>query len=113
TLLHVAKMDVEIFAARRSPRLRHVLSEDLARSNAFHEYCAEVSDQGSDKVVWLECVGGADCCCFLAQRAKHAADDLCLAVEIHETLLNETREFQVAIQFEMLLGFERGLGRAA
>ena len=38
SFFHVAEMDVEILAARRSPSLRHVLREDLPRPNAFDEY---------------------------------------------------------------------------
>src|SRR4051812_27628449 len=36
--LNIAEVDVEILAAGWSPRLRHVLRKDLARSNAFNQY---------------------------------------------------------------------------
>src|SRR5690242_1634462 len=75
TLLQVAKVNVEIFAAGGSPRLRHVLREDLARSNALDQNRAEVSDQRRDEVLLLKGVSSADRSCFLAQRAKHATHD--------------------------------------
>src|SRR6185295_2030216 len=111
-LFHVAEMDVEIFAARWSPRFCHVLREDFARANAFNKHGAKISDQRGDEVLGLKRVCSANCRRFLAQRAKHTADNLRLAIEIYEALFDETREFQVAIELEMLLEFERRLGRA-
>src|ERR1043165_3613384 len=67
SFLHVAEVDIEIFSAGRSPRLRHVLREDVARSNSFYQYSAEVSDQRSDKILRLERIGAAESRGFLAE----------------------------------------------
>src|SRR5689334_9269136 len=96
-LLHVAEVNVEVSAAGWSPRFCHVLREDLTRANAFYEHGAEVSNQRGDEVMRLERVSSADCRRFLVQRTKHAADDFRLAIKVHETLFDETREFQVTI----------------
>src|SRR5215212_4409871 len=66
-LLHIAKVDIEISSARRSPRLRHVLRKNLARPDAFDEHRAEIANQRRDEIPGLQRVSRADGRCFLAQ----------------------------------------------
>src|SRR6185312_7337305 len=111
-LFHVAEVDIQIFSTRWAAGFRHVLRKDFARADAFYENGAEIANQRRDEILRLQCVSAADGSCFLAQRAKNTADDFRLSIEIHEPLFDEAREFQVAIEFELLLGFERRFGRA-
>src|SRR5215212_5676358 len=106
-------MDVEISSTGGSPRLSHVLREDVARTDTFDEHSAEVSYQGRNEVLGLKGVGTADGGRLLAQRAKHTADDFGLAIEVYQTLFNQARELQITIKLEVLLGLERGLSRTA
>src|SRR6202008_2671034 len=111
TFLHVTEVNVEIFAAGWAPGFRHVLRKDFARADTFDQHGAEIPDQWREKVLRLQCVCGSHSRRFLAQGTKHSADDLCLQVEIHQTLFHETCELQVTIEFEMLLGLECGFSR--
>src|ERR1044072_5358979 len=113
TFLHVAEVNVEIAAAGWSPRFGHVLCKDVARADSFNEYSAEVSDQWRYEVVRLESVGSPHRRRFLPKRTKYPTNNLCLPVEIHETLFHEASELQITIEFEMLLGFERGFSHTA
>src|SRR4030095_10025816 len=49
-LFHIAEMYIEISAARRSSRLRHVLSKNISRSNPFYQHSAEVADQWCNEI---------------------------------------------------------------
>ena len=87
-------MNVQILAAGRSPRLRHVLRKDVARSNALDEHRAEITDQRRDEILWLERVSGSNCRRFLTKRAKHTANDFRLPVKIDESFFYESRQLQ-------------------
>src|SRR5258707_212625 len=50
TFVQITKVNVEIFAAGRSPGLRHVLRKNLAGTNAFDEHRAEIANDRSDEV---------------------------------------------------------------
>src|SRR6185369_1396283 len=76
-LLHVAEMNVEISAARRSPGFRHVLRKNISRANSFDEHGAEITDQRRDEVLWLQCVCSSNGRRFLTERTKHTTNDLC------------------------------------
>src|SRR6266550_2909298 len=65
--LPVTKVNIEIFTARRSPRLRHILRKDVARTNSLDENGTQVTNQRRQKIVLLERVGAADRGGFLAQ----------------------------------------------
>src|ERR1043165_6719382 len=110
-LRQIAKVNIEISAARWSPRLGHVLRKDLTWLDALDEHRAEIANQRRDEVLRFERVGGADRGRFLAQRTKYAADDLRLPVKIDQPFFDESREFQVAINFEQLIGLERRFAR--
>ena len=113
TFFHVAKVNIQIAAAGRTPGLGHVLRKNVARANPFDEDCAQVPNQRCDEILRLQCIGRTDGSSFLAQRAKHAADNLRLPVEIDQTLLDQTRKLQVTVKLEHLRGLQRRLGRAA
>src|SRR5690349_8435866 len=111
SFLHVAEVNVEVFAAGWSPRLRHVLRKDISRANALNEHGAEISNQWRDEVLRLQRVCGSNSRSFLAEGPKHTTNNLCLAVEIYETLFHQPSELQITIEFEMLLGFEPRFSR--
>src|SRR6267143_6183157 len=60
TSLPVTKVNVEIFTARGSPRLRHILRKDIARTDSLDKNRTEVTNQRRQKIVLLERVGTAD-----------------------------------------------------
>src|SRR5687767_712490 len=92
TLVHVAEMDIQIFAARWTISFRHVLRKDIPRPNTLNEDGAEIANQGREEILWLQSISAANCRRLLAQRAKHSADDFRLPVEIHEPFFDETYE---------------------
>src|SRR5215212_1398821 len=106
-------MDVEISSTGGSPRLSHVLRKDVARTDTFDEHSAEVSYQRRNEVLGLKGVRTTDRGRLLAQRAKHTADDFGLAIEVYQTLFNQTRELQITIKLEVLLGLEGSLSQTA
>src|SRR5207247_940363 len=82
-----------------TPRLRHVLPQDLGRLRPHHEHRAEVADQGREHVpvgAALERVRRSDRLAFLPERADQAPDDLALAVQARESLLQSASEPQEA-----------------
>src|SRR5215204_5616329 len=83
TLLHIAKMNVEIPTAGRPPGLCHVLGKNITRSYSFYEHCAEIANQWRNEVTRLQRVRGTDRCRFLAQRTKATTDNLCLAIKVY------------------------------
>src|ERR1700730_10066850 len=78
--LPVTKVNIEIFTARRSPRLRHILRKDIARTDSLDKNRTEVTNQRRQKIVPLERVGTAYCGGFLAQRAKDTPNNFCLTI---------------------------------
>src|SRR4029079_9080121 len=54
SLGHIAEMNVEIASAGRPPGLCHVLREDVARANAFHEHGAKIANQRRDEILLFE-----------------------------------------------------------
>src|SRR6185503_4465868 len=97
-LFHIAKVDIEIATAGRSPGFGHVLRENFARSNSFHEYCAEIANQRRDEVVRLERISGAHGSSFLAERAKNASHHFRLPIEVDEPFLNQACQLQITIK---------------
>src|SRR4051812_20500679 len=87
--VHISKMNIQIAAARRSPRFGHVLREDFARANPFNEDRAQVSNQRRDEVFLIESVRTADCGRLLAQRSKHATHNFGLPVQVDEAFFNK------------------------
>src|ERR1043165_9763854 len=87
-LRQIAKVNIEISAARWSPRLGHVLREDLTWLDTLDEHRAEIADQRRDEVLRFERVRGADRGRFLAQRTKYAADDFRLPVKIDQAFFD-------------------------
>src|SRR6267142_2250772 len=65
--LPVTKVNVEIFTARRSPRFRHILRKDIARTNSLDENGTQVKNQRRQKTMPFERVSTADRGGFLAQ----------------------------------------------
>ena len=61
----------------------------------------------------LKRVGRSNGSRLLPQGSKNTTNDFRLPVEIHQSLFDETREFQIAIKVEMLFRFERRFSRAA
>src|SRR5690349_4669171 len=104
-------MDIELAAARRRIALRHVLLEYLDRCRALHEHRSEISDQRRQDVAALECVGTPDGVSFLAERPEQATDDLRLAVQRDETLLERPRQPHPVVEIENLFARERGRWR--
>jgi hypothetical protein len=119
----IAVMDVELASARGRVTLCHVLLDDLVRLRALNQHRAEVPDQRGEDVAFgaVEGVRAADGVRLLAEGAEQSADDLCLAVEIDETLLEGARQSHIVVELEAVLprqsrgsgGFAARFGRGA
>ena len=103
-------MNVEIAAARVGRPLRHVLAEDLERTHADGHQGAHVADEREDRVAALERVGRRDGLPFLPQGAIETADDLALAEEDDEPLLDVAREPREVVHLQQLIAVQR-IGR--
>src|ERR1051326_796443 len=90
-LREIAKVNVEISATRWTPRLRHVLREDLTWLDALDEHRAEIANQRRDEVLRFERVRGADRGRFLAQRTKYAPNNFLLPARIDKPFFAEPR----------------------
>src|SRR4051812_44521854 len=90
----IAVVNIQLASACGRITLRHVLLDDLIRSCALHEHRAKVADQRRKNVSFLpvERICAADCVCFLSERPEQSTDDLCLPVEIDESLLERSSQ---------------------
>src|ERR1043165_3632092 len=91
TFLHVAKVDIQIFPARRAPGFGHVLRKDLARADTFDEDRPEIANDRRDEIVRTERISRAHGSGFLAERTENAADNFRLAIEIDDALFDQPR----------------------
>src|SRR5580693_4471799 len=96
-----------IFAQRRRSEFRHVLGEDVARGDAFHEQRADVANHGSDPVAFFQGVAGADGDGFLAEAGIKAADNFILAEEADHSLFELAVQLHVVVEVEMLRAGQR------
>src|SRR2546427_8233339 len=116
--LEVVEVDVELAPAGRTPRLGHVLAQDLHGLRAHDEHGAEVTDERREDVPMrtaLQRVRGRYRLPLLPERPEQPADHLALPGQGGEPLLQRPRQPQVAIDFEQLLAGEprrEGPGRA-
>ena len=108
-LVHVTEMDVEILSAGRSPGFSHVLRKNFARPNSFDEDRSQIANDRRDEIIRSKSVGRADCSRFLAQRTIDTADNFRLPVEIDDAFFDQSRQLQIAIQLEHLIGRERSV----
>ena len=97
----IAEVDVQLAAARRRVGLGHVLFEDLDGCRALHQHRAHVADERRHHVASLERKARTDGIGFLPKRAKEPADDLCLAVERDEPLLERPREAHPVVELKL------------
>src|SRR5271168_1129988 len=103
-----------VFAQRGRSEFRHVLSEDVARRDAFYQQRADIADHGRDPVAFFQGVAGADGDGFLAEARIEAADDFILAEEADHALFELAIKLHVVVKVEVLLAGERlgaGLSR--
>src|ERR1700682_2435572 len=107
TLLHITEMNVQITAPRWSPGFGHVLRKDLARLDSTDEHRTQIANDRRQEILRLQRVSRAHRGSFLAQRAKHAADNFRLAIEIDQALFEQPRQLQVAIKLEHLFRLQR------
>src|SRR3569623_2383317 len=89
----VAEMDVQLASARGRVAFRHVLANDLERLRALDQHRAKVAYERAQDVAGaaIECERAAAGSRLLPQRAKEAADNLRMPVEMHEPLLERAR----------------------
>ena len=66
-IVEIAEMAGAVFAFGGRSVLGHVLRENVAGRDAFHEQRADVADHGREPVLFFQGVGGADGNGFLAQ----------------------------------------------
>src|SRR6266536_1700251 len=111
--LQVTEMYIEIAAPRGSAGLGHILREDIARSNPFHQDRAEIADQRRNEILWLQRVGSPHRRRFLSERAKNTTHNFGLPVQIYKSLFNQPRKLEITIQIEQLIGLEGSLDCAA
>src|SRR5205085_1626794 len=102
---HVAEVNVEVAPARRPPGLRHVLRENLSRSDAFNQHRAEIAYQRRDEILQLQSISRADCRRFLSKRTKHATHNFRLTIKIYKTLFHKPGQFQITIKLQHLVWF--------
>jgi hypothetical protein len=100
-------VDDQVAAAGVRLPLRHVLQEDLARTDADGHQRAHVADQRQDGVRLLQRISGPDRLAFLAEAAIETADHLALAEEDDEPLLDLTRQPREPVHFEQLIAAQR------
>ena len=100
--IEVAVVDVQLAASCGRVALRHVLPDDLGRLGTLHQHRAEVANERREHVAPLERERAPDGVGLLDQRSKEAADDLRLAVQVDETLLERARQSHPVVQLELL-----------
>src|SRR5688572_28837913 len=96
----IAVMDVELTATGRRVALRHVLLDDLVWFRSLDEHRSEIADQGRQHVTLrtIERVGAAYGVRFLAKGAEKPADDLGLAIQVDQPLLERPSEPHVVFE---------------
>src|SRR6185437_2032850 len=99
----VAKVDVQLAAARGRIGLGHVLPKDLDRRGAFDEHRSKIANERRENIAPLERIRAAHRIRFLSERSEQAADDLRLSVERDETFLERSREPHPVVEVEQLL----------
>src|SRR5437879_2509426 len=109
SFVQITEVDVEIFATRRPPRFGHVLSKNLTRANAFYEASAQIANDRRDEIIRTQRISRTNRRRFLPQRSIDTPDDLRLSIKIDNALLDQSRQYQIAIKLKHLLMRERGV----
>ena len=86
----------------------HVLGEDIARLEPFHQQSADIADHRSEPVFRLERVGRAYRNSFLAEAGIKSADDFILPEEADHAVFELAIELHVVVEVEILLAGEFG-----
>jgi hypothetical protein len=96
-------VDVQITAAGARSTLGHVLTEDFERPHAHRGEGAHIADEREDGIRPLQRVRRRDRLPLLAQVTVQSADDLALAKQDDEPLLDITRQPREVIHLEQLV----------
>ena len=104
-------VNVQIAASGVRGSLRHVLTKDFERPDPDRHQRAHVADQRQNRVAPLERIRGRDRLTFLSQTPIETADDLALAEEDDQSILDLAREPREVVHLEQLGGAQR-IGRS-